>query len=94
MHRHAFEWHADMLADEAPGLRYDFRFAVEVQGRVGKLPASLAGIGKECTDAALDVDPRISPCRACGLRQLVKLLLALRQILAKRFELVRPLMEG
>ena len=50
----------DMLADELTALAQWFDWAVDVHGGVGQLPASLAAIGEQHAESAVDVEHSVS----------------------------------
>jgi hypothetical protein len=94
LHGDPREGGVDVPTEEGPVLRQRLDRPVDVHGAVRKLPASLARVGEEHADPAVDVDPGVGLRRPGARRERVQLVLALRQRQSELLEQHRPLMEG
>src|SRR6266446_9371284 len=84
----------DMPTDEstAPGEMLDA--SIKQEGRVWQFPAAFCGVNEQGSDAAIDIDHIVGLGRPRQERQLVKLILSLRDVFCELLQQIRALMKS
>jgi hypothetical protein len=80
VNRNALQRRQDMLADKTAGLGKIFHIALDREFCIGQIAAAARGVGRQCADAAVDIDHIVAPVGASVAGQSVERFLAFGQI--------------